>query len=200
VLARLHLVRHGEVHNPRHLAYASLPGFGLNERGRTEASAVAAHLAREHIDVVVSSPLERAVATAGPIAAAAGAPHRGDDRLIEWRLADRWAGTVWEDLADRFPGELEAYLDHPHDLPFSPESIDEVAVRMAAVVDELGEEYPDGTAVVVSHQDPVQALRLRLTGRPMQNLRFDKPDHCTVITLEPAWTEADRWDPPPTTG
>src|SRR5690606_4749017 len=39
--ARVHLVRHGEVHNPDHLVYASLPGFTLSERGEAQARAVA---------------------------------------------------------------------------------------------------------------------------------------------------------------
>lgn len=196
MLARLHLVRHGEVHNPRHLVYASLPGFGLGASGRAQAHAAAAHLAGSPIDAVVASPLQRAVETAAPIAAAAGLPLRTDERLIEWRLLDRWAGVVWEDLADRFPGETDAYLSTPHDLPFSPEPIDAVARRLAEVVAELGSQHPGGRAVVVSHQDPVQALRLHLTGRPLSLLARNKPGHGTVLTLEPEWVETGRWDPP----
>ncbi len=39
--ARVHLVRHGEVHNPDHLVYASLPGFTLSSTGEAQARAVA---------------------------------------------------------------------------------------------------------------------------------------------------------------
>ncbi len=198
MLARLFLVRHGEVSNPGHVVYADLPGFRLTQTGRGEAAAVAAHLAAERADVVVTSPVERAIETAIPIAAALGAPLQVDDRLTEWRLLQRWAGVVWEDLGELFPGETQAYLAHPDDLPFSPESITEVADRIASVVTDLGATYPAGAAVLVSHQDPVQAIRLHLTGRALSELPTGKPDHGTVLTLaagEP-WTETDRWDPP----
>ena len=74
VLARLLLVRHGEVLNPDHVVYADLPGFGLSNRGRAQAEETAEHLATSGAAVVVSSPLLRAVQTAGPIADRLGVP------------------------------------------------------------------------------------------------------------------------------
>lgn len=197
VLASLHLVRHGEVSNPDDVVYADLPGFRLTPMGRSQAAAAASRLSAESVDVVVVSPLERAIETAIPIAVALDACLQIDDRLTEWRLLQRWAGIVWEDLGEAFPGETEAYLSHPDDLPFSPESIVEVAGRIAAVVADLGATHPGGAAVLVSHQDPVQAIRLHLTGRALSDLPSGKPDHGTVLSLtagEP-WTEIDRWDP-----
>ena len=38
---RVHVVRHGEVHNPTGVLYGRLPGFHLSERGRAQAAAVA---------------------------------------------------------------------------------------------------------------------------------------------------------------
>lgn len=198
MLAALHLVRHCEVHNPDHVVYADLPGFSLSTVGRRQAATTARHVAARGADLVVSSPLDRAVETARPIADALGVPLATDERLVEWRLGTRWAGVVWERLAHLFPGELEAYLDHPADLPFSPESIADVADRIGRLVEELGAAHPGATAVVVSHQDPVQAARLVLTGRPLHELAIDKPSHGTVVTLAAGnpWIEVARWDPP----
>jgi len=203
VLRRIHLVRHGEVENPGHLVYADLPGFRLSDLGRRQAEAAAARLAPiARGALVVSSPLERAVETALAIARALGTDVRTDPDLTEWRLGQRWAGIAWADLPDRFPGELEAYLAHPDDLEFSPESIAEVADRMAAAVGRLGADHPGAEAVVVSHQDPIQAARLRLTGLPLAALAAGKPAHAEIVTLDAA---GDRWieargrpeDPPP---
>jgi broad specificity phosphatase PhoE len=200
VLRRIHLVRHGEVENPGHLVYADLPGFRLSALGRRQAEDAAAALAPVAGGaLVVSSPLERALETAAAIAAAVGSAVVTDPGLTEWRLGRRWAGIAWEDLPDRFPGELEAYLAHPEDLPFSPESIAEVAARMAAVVDRLGAEHPGAEAILVSHQDPIQALRLHSTGRPFSALPVGKPAHCEVLTLDAAgdrWAEAPGGPPP----
>ena len=67
----VHLLRHGEVHNPEGVLYGRLPGYHLSELGRQMARLVADHLADRDITYVVASPLERAQETAAPIAAAA---------------------------------------------------------------------------------------------------------------------------------
>ena len=155
MLERLHLVRHGEVDNPDHVVYADLPGYPLSTTGRDEARAAGAYLGKGRVDAVVCSPLDRAVETAAIIAAAVDRPYAVDERLTEWRLAGRWAGTVWEELPDVFPGELEAYLEHPHDLRFSPESIAEVAARDPVI----GVCTP--RPGVVRHRRPKTTTRLR---------------------------------------
>jgi broad specificity phosphatase PhoE len=197
VLGRLYLVRHGEVVNPRHVCYGDLPGFGLSPLGRAQAEEAAAYLAGLGADVLLTSPLSRAVETAEAIGRRLGLPAVADLRLTEWRLGARWNGVIWEDLPTAFPGELEAYLDHPADLAFSPESLAEAAQRIIAVVGELGEQRPGGAAVLVSHQDPVQAARLLLTGGDLAALHRHKPSHAAVLTLLPGdpWSEAASWQP-----
>lgn len=193
----LHLVRHGEVHNPDHVVYAALDGFRLSALGRKQAVEAGEYLADAPVSVVVSSPLERAVQTASAIAFRHDLEPEIEPNLTEWGLATRWAGVVWEDLDEVFPGELEAYLEHPHELPFSPESIGEVAHRMTVAADKWLSDAT-GDVVLVAHQDPVQALRLSLTGRPLQLLLEEKPGHASVTTLRrsgPGWEEVAYWEP-----
>lgn len=193
----VHLVRHGEVHNPHHLAYASLPGFRLSALGVRQAREAGRYLARRPIQAVWSSPLARAMETAKNLAA----PHQSNIRvlpdLVEWRLLDRWAGHPWEKLAELFPGEVEAYLHHPWDLDFASETLEELADRIAGAVRKVEGTTTGGEVAVVGHQDPIQAGRLALTGRPLDQLFRDRPGHGTVITLRPgsSWTEIRRWDP-----
>ena len=56
----VHVLRHGEVHNPTGVLYGRLPDFHLSERGRDMAVRIADHLADAHLTHLVSSPLERA--------------------------------------------------------------------------------------------------------------------------------------------
>jgi broad specificity phosphatase PhoE len=182
----LHLIRHAEVHNPDHVVYAALPGFGLSNRGRAQAAAAADRLAAFPVAAVISSPLDRAVETAEALAAPHGLRPQADDRLTEWRLSDRWAGVVWEDLPERFPGELEAYLADPAVLPFSPESLGAVADRVeAAAMDAWHAHGAAGHVVVVAHQDPIEAGRRRLTRRSLDGFNHHKPHHAAVVTLRP---------------
>ena len=79
----VHLLRHGEVHNPHRLLYGRMPGYHLSELGRRMADLAAEHLGDHDITHLVSSPLERAQETAAPIADAHGLEVHLDDRVIE---------------------------------------------------------------------------------------------------------------------
>jgi len=193
----VHLVRHGEVDNPEGVVYAALPGFRLSERGRAQTLQTARHLGSQPVVAVWSSPLERALETASIIAGRFGVPVMVDEALTEWRLSDRWAGVPWERLDEHFPGELDAYLHDPAGLSFSPESLTDLAARMRSAIEAIAARHDSGDVVVVGHQDPIQAARLALTGRPLVGLGADKPDHATVITLRhrDGWREISRFTP-----
>lgn len=188
-----HLIRHGEVENPRGVVYADLPGFGLSERGRRQAEAAAAHLAARPLAAVVSSPLRRALQTASAISGRAGRSLHILPELGEWRLLSRWRGLRWEELEEKRPGELRAYLAHPLRMDFSPESLTALADRMARAITALAAGRPAGwEAAVISHQDPLQAARLTLTGRPLEEFWEEKPEHAEIITLRPPDEEGTR--------
>ena len=194
----VHLVRHGEVHNPQHLVYASLPGFNLSPHGIGQTHQAARYLARRPIAAVWSSPLARALETAENLNAPHGMQVQVLSDLVEWKLLDRWAGHRWEEIPTLFPGEVEAYLQHPSNLSFAPETLTELAERIATAVQKVAASTCRGEVVVVGHQDPIQAGRLALTGKPLNRLFQDRPEHCSVITLRPgnSWTEVSKWDPP----
>ena len=79
----VHLLRHGEVHNPTGVLYGRLADFHLSDLGREMAEMVGAHLADHDVTVVVASSLDRAQETAAPIASAHGLAITTDDRVIE---------------------------------------------------------------------------------------------------------------------
>jgi broad specificity phosphatase PhoE len=195
--ALVHLIRHGEVENPDNLVYAKLPGFGLSELGRAQASQAARHLGSQPVVAVWSSPLERALETASIIARRFGVPVRVEDTLTEWALLDRWAGTRWDEIDTRFPGELSAYLQHPTDLAFAPESLTQMAARITSTIEALATRHPEGDVVIISHQDPVQAARLQLSGRDLSKLQEDKPGHASIVTFRTGkpWKDLGMWTP-----
>ena len=87
----VHLLRHGEVHNPEKVLYGRLPGYRLSETGEAMALAAAEWLTDKGLTHVLSSPLERARQTAAPIAGKLDLPVEIDDRLIE-------AGNAFEGM------------------------------------------------------------------------------------------------------
>ena len=73
--ATVHLLRHGEVHNPDGVLYGRLPEFHLSELGREMARMLAEHFreraaAGARITYLAASPLDRAQETAAPTAEA----------------------------------------------------------------------------------------------------------------------------------
>ena len=159
----VHLLRHGEVHNPGGVLYGRIPGYRLSERGRDQADVVAKALADADVAAVLASPLQRAQETATPLATAHGLDIRTDDRLIE-------AGTSFE---GQKVGVGDGALRDPRYWwrlrnPFTPswgEPYQEIADRMLAAVHRARELAPGREAVCVSHQLPIWTLRRFVTGR-----------------------------------
>ena len=79
----VHLLRHGEVHNPDDVLYGRLPGYHLSANGRMMAAAAADFFDGRPVAAVFASPLERAQETAQPVAERLGLQIVTDDRLIE---------------------------------------------------------------------------------------------------------------------
>ena len=79
----VHVLRHGEVHNPEGVLYGRKPGYFLSDLGVKMAEAAAQSIAKRDVTKVISSPLERARQTAEPFAATFNVDIDIDDRLIE---------------------------------------------------------------------------------------------------------------------
>lgn len=159
----VHLLRHGEVHNPDGILYGRLPGFHLSERGRAQAETVAKSLVDNDVVAVVASPLQRAQETATPIAAAHGVDIVTEDRLIE--ADNRFEGTRFGvgDGALRRPANWPLMRD-----PFTPswgEPYLRIAHRMLAAAHRARELATGHEAVCVSHQLPIWTLRRYLLGQ-----------------------------------
>lgn len=82
---RLHLVRHGEVHNPQRVLYGRLPGFGLSADGRRMARQAAEHIREvgRPVTALVSSPLQRTRESSEPFTELFGLEPVIDERVIE---------------------------------------------------------------------------------------------------------------------
>jgi broad specificity phosphatase PhoE len=161
--AVVHLVRHGEVDNPQGILYGRIPGFQLSEAGRLMAKAAADFLAGRDITVLKSSPLERALQTAEPIAAELGLQTQIDDRLIEpWNYFEGMRFAVG-DGALRKPSAW-MHLRNPF-RPSWGEPYRQVAARMLAAVTDAARDADGHEAVCVSHQLPIWVTRRAAEGR-----------------------------------
>jgi broad specificity phosphatase PhoE len=159
----VHVLRHGEVHNPEKVLYGRLPGYRLSDLGLKMAERIAERVRGEDITYVVSSPLERAQETAQPSAEALGLEVATDDRLIE-------AGNVFEGKTFGVgDGSLKrpAHWVHLRN-PLRPswgEPYVEIAERMLAAIAAARDAARGHEALAVSHQLPIWTARSFATGR-----------------------------------
>ena len=79
----VHLLRHGEVHNPEGVLYGRRDGFHLSALGHEMAQRIAETIGDRDIVHIRTSPLERAQETGAPLAAARGLTPVVDPRVIE---------------------------------------------------------------------------------------------------------------------
>ncbi|HJW35018.1 MAG TPA: histidine phosphatase family protein [Actinomycetes bacterium] len=184
----VHLVRHGQVENPRQVLYGRLPGYHLSALGQAQAELLAGHFAGARLAAVLASPLERAQQTAAPIAAAHGLEVRTDLRLIE-------NSTIFEGAA----GNLAWYiLRHPklwwklRDLraPSWGERNVDMVERMHAVVDAVREEFAGRQVVLVSHQAPIWVARLAFERRRLSH--WPGRRRCTLASVTTLTFDGDQ--------
>jgi broad specificity phosphatase PhoE len=175
----VHLLRHGEVHNPTGVLYGRLPGFGLSDAGRRQAGIVASYMRDHDITHIVASPLQRAQETASPLARQHGLEVLVDDQLIE-------AGNVFQGQCVAVgDGALRHPLHWPKlRNPFRPswgEPYLQIAHRMLAALHRARVLASGHEAVCVSHQLPIWTLRRYLEGRRL----WHNPRHrqCSLASL-----------------
>jgi broad specificity phosphatase PhoE len=184
----VHLLRHGEVHNPQGILYGRSGGYHLSERGRKMADRVADRIGERDITHMVSSPLERAQETAAPLAAARGLTVQLDERVIE-------SGNIFEgqpfDLRDSILRRPQVWPSLWNPLrPSWGEPYKQVVGRMWPAVLDAREVATGHEAVVVSHQLPIWITRLRAEGRPF--LHDPRKRHCTLCSLTSFTFEGER--------
>jgi broad specificity phosphatase PhoE len=184
----VHLVRHGEVHNPGGVLYGRLPGFVLSDAGADMAVLARDGLKGHDVTVVRSSPLERAVQTAAPIAEEFGVTPTTDERLIE--SANYFEGKTFGigDGSLRSPAVWRHLWN-----PFRPswgEPYAEIAVRMRAAIADARDAAAGHEAVLVSHQLPIEIVRRSLQGQRL----WHRPDRrrCALASITSVHYDGDK--------
>ncbi len=184
----VHLLRHGEVHNPEGVLYGRRDGFHLSALGRRMADRVAVAIGGRDVVHLVSSPLERAQETAAPLAAARGLTPRLDARVLE--STNKFEGLTF--------GAGRNALRDPRTWrhlwnPFRPswgEPYTQVVERMMAAVHDAREVAAGHEAVVVSHQLPIWITRLAAEQRSF--LHHPRSRQCTLCSVTSLHFAGDR--------
>lgn len=185
---RLHLVRHGEVHNPQRVLYGRLPHYRLSEDGRRMARDAAEYIAEleRPVGALRCSPLERAQESAEPFAEIFDLEPVIDERVIE--PTNVFEGTrMSRSLRD--PRNWW-HLRRPS-TPSWGEPYISIAARMEQAMNSAWDETDDGDVVIVSHQAPIWITHLYVAGL---RLRHDpRTRRCALSSITSFERVGDVW-------
>jgi probable phosphomutase (TIGR03848 family) len=188
------LVRHGHsTSNGDGTLAGRTPGVHLSERGREQVRLLAARFEGAPVVRVVTSPLERCLETAGPVAAAVGLEPVADEALLEcaygaWtgrKIAELAKDPLWSTVQDD-----PAAARFPEDDTYAAEGLADMAERVVAAVRRhdaaVREAHGDNALwVAVTHGDLVKAVLADATGAGLP--RFQR------YTADPASVSAVRY-------
>ncbi len=169
-MTTLLLIRHGENEfTATGRLAARLPGVHLNERGRRQAVALAGVLGNAPIQAIYSSPLERALETAAPLAAVLGLEVQIEAGLIEIEMGG-WTGRPLKEL-----GKLKAWKtlqETPSRFSFpGGESFVAIQARSVAAVEGIAARHPEGLVACFSHGDIIRVLAAYFLNVPLDSFQ-----------------------------
>src|SRR5882757_6373335 len=164
------LLRHGDTRlSPEH-RFSGLRDLPLSAIGTRQAQAAACRLATgAPIDAVISSPLQRAVATAAIAGRDLGLTAVIDDDLRETDFGE-WEGFTLAEIQQRWPAAVASWQHDPQQAPPGGESFADTANRVDQACDRLLRDHRGQTVLVVSHITPIKILLCRALDVPLTTL------------------------------
>ena len=164
------LIRHGETDFVGNRLAGHLPNIHLNSRGRQQVKALSKKLACIPINAIYSSPLERTIETAEPLAKIKGLPVQILPALTEINVGD-WQGKPIIALR-----RLELWQGtHESPARFSFPNGESFAEKQHVIVTALEKLIRDASArsiiACVSHGDPIKLSLAYFLGLELNNFQ-----------------------------
>jgi broad specificity phosphatase PhoE len=170
------LVRHAHTEAIGRYLAGRTPGISLNACGREEADHLPARLARQPVETIYCSPLERAISTAMPLARARPLTIRVEPDLHEVDFGE-WTGLTFPAL-ERLPA-WQHFNAHRATAPVPGGETAVVAqARILRALDRIRAAHGGETVIVVSHADMIRYALLHAAGRSLDDVH--------TLTITPA--------------
>lgn len=160
------LVRHGENDwVESHRLAGRTPGVHLNDKGRSQTDRLREVLTRQPISAIYSSPLERCLETAQPIANALGLPVTPEPGVLEVNYG-QWQGGDLRELAKSPEWQLVQHLPSGFRFP-DGETLYEVQGRAVEAIERIRVKHPNQVVAVFSHGDVIRTALAHYLGTPI---------------------------------
>jgi probable phosphoglycerate mutase len=158
-----------------------LAGINLNDAGRAQAEKLAERLREVPIAAIYSSPLERTVQTAQPLASRISKSVVTRERLIEIEIGE-WSGLTFEQL-DKDP--LWRRFNKFRSSTRAPggELMLDVQSRITDEMEDLRGRHEGQTVALFSHADVIKAAVAHYAGIPLDLFHRIQIDPASVSVI-----------------
>jgi probable phosphoglycerate mutase len=176
------LIRHGEndwVGTDR-LA-GRTPGVHLNEKGQQQAKELATVLAKQPIAAIYSSPLERCLETAQPLAAALDMHIQHTDGLLEVDYGE-WRGANLKELGQLPAWKMVQHFPSTFRFP-NGETLREVQARAVSAIEQIRVQHPNQVIALYSHGDVIRTTLAHYLGTPLDLIQRNIVSTASVSIL-----------------
>lgn len=179
-MIKLILIRHGRTLWNSSGRFQGQSDIELSEEGLAQAKKLAENFPVDHVDVVYSSPLQRAFITGKLIADKFNAPINTDTRLQEISFG-AWEGLTYEQISAKWGKELENMFERP-DLTTIPdgESYVQVQNRAIATVEDIIAKNQDKIVAITAHGGVLRTLVAHFLHMPLRYIWTLRQDNTAV--------------------
>jgi probable phosphoglycerate mutase len=164
-MTQLFIIRHGQ----NDWAYTKLagrtPGVHLNAAGQAEAQALVERLTPVKFKAIYSSPLERTLETAQPLARAKGLEIIKTDDIIEVDYGD-WQGKTYKQLGKKKDWAVVQFAPGLARFP-NGESMREAQARVVQAVERIVAAHPKEVIALFTHADLIKMIIAYFIGLPL---------------------------------
>jgi probable phosphomutase (TIGR03848 family) len=187
-VTRFYLVRHGANDFIGKRLAGRLAGVHLNDEGRTQAEQVAERLSQHSISRIFSSPLDRTLETAEPLARRLNIPVEISPAILEIDFGD-WTGKTLDELSTMPDWKQWNLFRSGFRIP-GGEHMADVQARMLTFIDEVRCKFQNENVALFSHGDPIKAALIYFLGAPLDLLPRIEIDPASVSIVA-----VDDWGP-----
>ena len=164
------LIRHGENDFlAKNRLPGHIPGIHLNGRGHEQAAELARTLSRLPIKAIYSSPLERAVETAEPLAQSLGLGIQLRPNLTDTDVGE-WAGRSWKALGRTRLWKVIQQTPSQFQFP-GGETFVLTQERVVRALDAIASAHADELIAVFFHADPIKLAVAHYLGMPLDTFQ-----------------------------
>ncbi len=199
-ITKIYFIRHGETKaNKERLLFGQLD-LDLNKTGIKEAKHLAKKLSKIKVDIIISSPLQRAKHTADIIVKSlVGAGLAPAQKIVlEKDLMEKseglWEGKSYWEARKENPKGYKHWLKDPfRNSPPKGESVADLDKRVKRFYKKVLKRYSGKNIIVVCHSGPIRLFVLHLLRASINKFWYLKAEHCSITEVHLSKKHAMVW-------